>query len=184
MKRGLRMGLGIGLILAVVVGMGGALAGLMSIASAGPAARRGWPLTPVLVATIELDAGTSLTLDHFSTRDVPSIFVTANSVTPDGGSKLLNRPLLFSLHAGDPIRWTDVEPAFPMTVVLLATRDLLAGTKLTSADFEELRVSSKFVNDSWVRADDSAMVLGHSIAVPTLKGDPILWTHLPPKAAK
>lgn len=184
MGDGLLVGLGVGFGLVAVVAVLGVVFGAMAISNTHDNVRRGWTLTPTLVANTDLKEGTPLTVERISRRQIPTPFVTKNTVLPADAAKLLERPLRFDVQAGDPLRWSDVELAYPPVRVLVASRDLRAGTTLSSDDVEERVLSSEFVGESWVRASDTGAAIGRTTVVPALKGDPLLWTHVPPKALK
>lgn len=73
-------------------------------------ARKGWNLVPVVVAAVDLDPGTPITMDVISQRSAPEQFVTESVVKPDEASKVINRVVRDRLLAGDPVLWRDLLP--------------------------------------------------------------------------
>ena len=91
--------------------------------------------------------------------------------------------VLVPVQAGDPLRWSDFETT-KQEKVLFATRDVALGAVLTEADVEERGLVKEMITDSWVGAVDRPQAVGRVLIAPFRKGDPIMWTHLPPKGAK
>ena len=61
--------------------------------------------------------------------------------------------------------------------MLVAKRDLVEGTLVTTELLEEKEMPAKFVTRSVVRADQASYILNQKINVPTYAGDSMLWTH-------
>jgi Flp pilus assembly protein CpaB len=145
--------------------------------------RKGWNLVPVVVAAVDLDQGKAVTMDMISQRSVPEQFVTSSIVKPDSASYIVNQKILVPVQAGDPLRWSDFETT-KLEKVLFATRDVALGAVLAETDVEERGLVKEMITDSWVGAVDRPQAVGRTLIAPFRKGDPILWTHLPPKGAK
>ena len=84
--------------------------------------RHGYNLVPVVVAAVDLPAGTMVTFDMISQRSVPEQYVTSSVVKPDSASYVVNQVIEHSLQAGDPLRWDD----FPVTVARALTPETRA----------------------------------------------------------
>lgn len=103
-------GVGAGLVVSCLVfaTVGYALAMDLSVKK-----RRGWNLKPVVVAAVDVPAGTAIDFEHVSQRSVPEQFVTREMVQPDSASYVVNRPAAVPLLAGDPLLWSSIVPAQP-----------------------------------------------------------------------
>ena len=73
--------------------------------------RLGWDLVPVMVASVELPEGTTISVDMVSERAVPEAFVTSSVIRPDSVQYLINQKILVPAQAGDPLLWTQFEVA-------------------------------------------------------------------------
>lgn len=73
--------------------------------------RAGWDLVPVVVAAVDIPAGSVVTMEMISQRSIPEQFVTPSMVRPDAASYVVDRPTRLSMHAGDVLTWTMVESA-------------------------------------------------------------------------
>ncbi|MEW5741565.1 MAG: SAF domain-containing protein [Myxococcota bacterium] len=69
------------------------------------AATKGWALTPVVVAAVDVPEGAVLTTDMISQRSIPEQFVTEAHVRPVDVQLVIGRKVNFPLLAGDPITW-------------------------------------------------------------------------------
>ena len=102
----------------VIGGLSSLLVGLLVFGIAGVAlykrakreALHGWALRPVVVVAEDVPAGTSVTFDILSQRSLPEQFVTASDVTPEQASAIVGVKTARELHAGDPVRWSDMRP--------------------------------------------------------------------------
>ena len=100
---GLFAGLGLG---ALFFGLFAGLFGYVRVKAATTFVRRGWALTPVLVAAQDLPPGQAVTAQMISQRNVPEQFVTASVIKPDSASYILNQRLSVPVRAGDLLNWT------------------------------------------------------------------------------
>jgi Flp pilus assembly protein CpaB len=66
-------------------------------------------LVPVVVASVDIAAGTRVTFDMISQRSVPEQFVTSSIVKPDSASYVVNQVIDHPMQAGDPLRWVDFQ---------------------------------------------------------------------------
>jgi Flp pilus assembly protein CpaB len=182
-KDGFATGLGLGLAVGFALLCLGTAGMFFFFKKQGLDAKKGWNLVPVIVATVDITENTAVTMEMISQRSVPEQFVTSSIVKPDSASYIVNQKVLVPVQAGDPLRWSDFETT-KKTKVLYAARDVALGAALTSDDFEERGVDEGLLTESFVRVSDQPNALGRTTIAPFRKGDPILWTHLPPKAAK
>jgi Flp pilus assembly protein CpaB len=65
--------------------------------------KAGWNLSPVLVATRDLTAGTPLTSDAVTTKSIPEQFATDSVFNPRTQEKALGRTLVVPVKRGEPI---------------------------------------------------------------------------------
>jgi len=99
----------------------GALAGFVVTACLGtamawPLAHRlaqqrsaGWNLVPVVVAAVDIEADTVVTMEMISQRSVPEQFVTSSIVKPDSAAYVVNQKTFGTLRQGDPLLWSNFE---------------------------------------------------------------------------
>lgn len=66
-------------------------------------------LVPIVVATRDLPAGSTVTFDDLSQRSVPAGLVTSSVVRPDSAAYINNQKLLLPVLAGDPMQWSFFE---------------------------------------------------------------------------
>jgi pilus assembly protein CpaB len=98
----------------LVGALSGALLSAMLLVGLGAAytgkrlrdAKKGWNLTPVVVAAVDMEEGTLVSYDSISQRSVPEQFVTASVVKPDSANRVVNQRLRFPVRVGDPLLWT------------------------------------------------------------------------------
>jgi Flp pilus assembly protein CpaB len=176
---GLSIGLGVSLLFLCLAGAGG----FFYVQKQRTDVRKGWNLVPVVVAAVDLSENTVVTMELISQRSVPEQFVTSSVVKPDSASYIVNQKVLVPIQAGDPLRWSDFETT-KQEKVLFAKRDLALGAVLSETDVEERGLVKELITDSWVAAADRPQAIGRTLIAPFRKGDPILWTHLPPKGAR
>lgn len=164
-----------GVVIAVVL-LGLELGGTMLYAKhRGRLARKGWNLSPALVATRALKPGQKLTADMVTTGQIPEQFATRTLVKPEALPQVLGAQLVGELTTGDTLRWTDVLTE-PVTV-LVVTRDVKAGTALTKDELTTREVAKDFPGTSWARAGDET-IAGKTLKVSLRAGDPVLTTFL------
>lgn len=173
----------VGMAVAGVLLCAGTVVGYSWVKKKGADARKGWNLVPVVVAAVDIPDGTLVTMEMISQRSVPEQFVTASVVKPDSASYIVNQRVNVPLNAGDPLRWSDFETA-KRSKVLFAAKDVTVGVVLSEADVEEREVDPALITESWLTSADRPTALGRKTIAPFRRGDPILWTHLPPNAAR
>jgi Flp pilus assembly protein CpaB len=166
-------GLAVGLVALILCGA----AGLLWVKDAHTSARRGWNLKPVVVAAIDLAQGAELTMEVISQRSVPEQFVTDSVVLPARASEIIGKHTAVAMRAGDPVLWSHFEQGEEQKALFFA-RDLAAGAVLSADLLEERPVDATLLTSSWARAADRELLVGRALAVPVLKGDPVLQTML------
>jgi pilus assembly protein CpaB len=67
------------------------------------------PVTAVVVAAVDLPAGSVLTMETVSQRVLPTEHVTRSMVKPDSASYVIGRRTRFPIVAQEPVLWTYVE---------------------------------------------------------------------------
>ena len=70
------------------------------------------PLVPIIVAAVDIPAGTKMTLEMLSQRSIPKRLVTASIVKPDSASYLINQPTKRVMLTDDFLLWSsfDADP--------------------------------------------------------------------------
>ncbi len=64
-----------------------------------------WRLEPVVVAAVDLEPGTEVTMEHLSQRSVPVRFTNAAAIRPDEASRLIGARTLTVISAGTSLSW-------------------------------------------------------------------------------
>jgi pilus assembly protein CpaB len=68
--------------------------------------RKGWNLVPVVVAAVDIPAGTAVTFENISQRSVPEQFVTGSVILPASAGSIINQKVLVPLRPNDPLLWS------------------------------------------------------------------------------
>src|SRR5438105_4565897 len=63
----------------------------------------------IVVASVDIPAGTVVTFDMISQRKVPAAVVTSSIVKPDSASYVVNQKIVFPVLAGDALYWSEFE---------------------------------------------------------------------------
>jgi pilus assembly protein CpaB len=66
-------------------------------------------LVPIVIASRDLPAGSTVTWDDISQRSVPAGLVTSSVVRPDSASYINNQKLVLPVLAGDAMQWSYFE---------------------------------------------------------------------------
>jgi Flp pilus assembly protein CpaB len=74
--------------------------------------RKSARLVPLAVAGMQLPAGTELTSDMLSQRNVPESLTSAATIRADGASVVLGKRLLLPISPGDPILTTHLAETY------------------------------------------------------------------------
>lgn len=67
------------------------------------------PLVPVVVAAVDIKAGTTVTFEMISQRSAEASMVTSSIVKPDSASYIINQKTRFPILAGDVVLWSFFE---------------------------------------------------------------------------
>jgi Flp pilus assembly protein CpaB len=67
-------------------------------------------------------------------------------------------------------------PAGEWVPIVLAARDLPAGTTVTFDDIRQRAVPAALVTSSVVKPDSASYIVNQKVLVPVLEGDPMLWS--------
>src|SRR6185295_15759675 len=86
-----------------------ALIAWVNIRGSEQAAKKGWTLVPVTVASQALPEGAVIDFDMISTRQVPAEFATSSVVKPDSAAYVVNQRIMVPVQAGDPLLWSEFE---------------------------------------------------------------------------
>src|SRR5262249_7031437 len=146
------------------------------IQKARAAAREGWGTRPIIVASVDVAAGTPVVFENISQRSMPEQFVDESMVTPDVVARISDSTVYRPLRAGDPIRWRDLTPSSEFELVFFAARDIAPGP-LSDDDLVMRVVQKDVLTPSWVRAGE-VEVLERAVTTAFKAGDPILRTQL------
>ncbi len=142
-------------------------------------------LVPVVMAAVDIEAGTIVTMEMVQQRSIPSMYTTTSVVRPDSASYIIGQKLKVPVQQGDMMLWTHFETmaAEEMTTVVLAARDLPAGAELTNEVIEQREVPARLATGSVMRPQQMPHLLGQKLKVPVRKGDMLLWSELADGAA-
>lgn len=163
----------IGLALAIsCIGSGG-MFGLYQVLKAKE--RAGWNLVPVIVAAVDVEPNSVLTMEMISQRSLPEQFVNSDIVKPDSASYIVNVRTTRALHSGDPVRWVDMYDAKREKLAFFANRAVGVGETMTADDVVVHPLDLNLLTPSWV--EEGLLPFGRKVTVPMKEGDPILWTH-------
>ncbi|HOX42317.1 MAG TPA: hypothetical protein PK668_01905 [Myxococcota bacterium] len=104
-----------GVILGCVIGLllGGVGVGLLVRAcerSEIEQVKAGWTLVPVLVFSLDLQAGVAVDYDHVAKMQVPELFVTPSVIRPRELEQFIGRKLRYPVSRGDLIVLGVFEP--------------------------------------------------------------------------
>lgn len=125
-------------LLAALLGASGvAVTAYASLAKRRHDARAGWSLRPVVVASVDLEAGSRLTLEQVSQRSVPEQFVVPEMVTPDQVGQVAGRVLTSPLLAGDPVLMTDFADRTHAEALVSCVRQVTPAVEATAAQAAE-----------------------------------------------
>lgn len=70
-----------------------------------------WRLEPVVVAAVDLEPGTEVTMEHISQRSIPVRFTNAAAIRPDEASKLIGARTVTVISSGTSLSWWMVSTA-------------------------------------------------------------------------
>ena len=140
------------LLVAVILGVVAGVVAWSALKKKESDVRRGWNLVPVVVAAVEISAGTEVTMEMISQRQVPEQFVTSSVVKPDSAPYIINQKVLVPLQAGDPLLWSQFETT--RAAERLSTKILKKGRAIS--------IEAKGVTavGGWVRPNDHVDVVG------------------------
>jgi Flp pilus assembly protein CpaB len=130
----------------------------------------------VVVAERDLPAQTVITFDDISQRAAQRYLVTSSIVKPAVANRIVGHRLLTSVQAGDMILWSQLGLKHPVSI-LVAARDIPAGTALSSADVEEKDVQEEAITDTYLRSAARSKVIGSHVNTSIPKAHPLLSTH-------
>jgi len=168
-------GLAAGLVASGVVFCIGSMVVFSIVQRARRGAREGWSTRPVIVASVDVAAGTPVVFEIISQRSIPEQFADESMITPDKAASIVSSTVSRPLRAGDPIRWRDLTPTADEEIVFFAARDIAPGP-LNEDDLTTRSVPTRVLTPSWVRASES--VLTRVVTTGFKAGDPILATQL------
>lgn len=100
---GLALGAAVGLVLGAPLAFG--------VARWVSKPAEAWRLESVVVAAVDLEAGTLVTMEHLSQRSVPVRFTNAAAIRPNEASRLMGASTLTPVSAGTSLSWWMVAAA-------------------------------------------------------------------------
>jgi pilus assembly protein CpaB len=140
------------LVVGLVLGLIAFVTGWSGLQKARSDVRKGWNLTPVVVASVDVSEGTVMTMEMVSQRSIPEQFVTSSVIKPDSASYVIGQKVMVALQAGDPLMWSQFETSRTnerlTTKVLKRTRAITIEAKTTSSV------------GGWVRPNDHVDIVG------------------------
>ncbi|MDP2270538.1 MAG: protein kinase [Archangium sp.] len=134
---------------------------------------------PVVMAGVDMPAGTIVTFDMLVQRSMPARYITSSVIKPDAASYIIGQPLNVPVQRGDTLLWSQFEqmPAKGKTV-LSVRQDVAEGSVLVRELLEEHQVPEEVATNSVVKPHAIAHVLGHRVKAPMRKGDLLLWSQV------
>jgi pilus assembly protein CpaB len=114
--------------------------------------QKGWSLVPVVVTSVDLSEGTTITMDMVSQRSIPEQFVTASVVKPDSANYIVGQKVLVPLQAGDPLLWSQFETS--------KASERLANKVNKRARAVTVSAESRASVGGWVRPNDHIDLIG------------------------
>jgi pilus assembly protein CpaB len=140
------------LLVGLVLGVVAFVVGWSGLQKAKADARKGFNLTPVIVAAVDISEGATVTMEMVSQRSIPETFVTSSVIKPDSASYVIGQKVMVSLQAGDPLLWSQFETSRASerltNKVLKRTRAITIEAKTTTAV------------GGWVRPNDHVDIVG------------------------
>jgi len=136
-------------------------------------------LVPVVIAAVDIEEGTVVTMDLVQQRTMPKRYVTTSIIQPDSASYVIGQRLLVPVQKGDPLLWTQFETTVTRkAIVLVAKDDLTEGTVLTTELLEEKEVPEELATNSVLKPAALASAIGSPLRLGMRKGDLLLWSLL------
>jgi hypothetical protein len=69
----------------------------------------GWQLVQVVVAKVDLEEMTTVTLEQVEQRGIPAFLLTSSAVRADSANYVLGQRVLVPVQAGDVLQWSQFE---------------------------------------------------------------------------
>ncbi len=114
--------------------------------------RKGWNPKLVIVASVDIAEGTTVTTEMIAERGIPEQFVTSSVVMPDSASYVVNQKVLVPVQAGDPLLWSQFETT--RAAERLSTRVIKKARAFT------IDAKGSAAVGGWVRPNDHVDVVG------------------------
>lgn len=134
-------------------------------------------LVPIVVAGVDIEAGTLVTMEMLQQRTMPEQFVTTSIIKPDSVSYVVGQRLLVPVQQGDALLWSQFETSKKETV-LVAKTEVPEGTVLTAELLEEKAVLPDLATNSVIKSVALSSVLGTRLTGWLKKGDLLRWAQL------
>ena len=97
------------LVVAIVLAVVAAFIVQRVISNKEQEARKGWNLTPVIVAAVDIPEGTTISMEMMSRHMIPEQFVTSSVVKPESVNFIDGQKVLVPLQQGDMLLWSQFE---------------------------------------------------------------------------
>ena len=114
--------------------------------------RKGWNLTPIVVAATDIPEGTTITMEMMSRHMIPEQFVTSSVVKPDSANFIDGQKVLVPLQQGDMLLWSQFETS--KAAERLSTIIQKKGRALT------IDASGSKAVGGWLRPNDHIDIIG------------------------
>lgn len=134
-------------------------------------------LVPIVVAGVDIEAGTLVTMEMLEQRTMPEQFSTTSIIKPDSVSYVVGQRLLVAVQKGDALLWSQFDTTTKVPV-LVAKTDVPGGTLLSAEMLEEKAVPPDMATSSVIKSGALASVLGTHVGGWLKKGDLLLWAQL------
>jgi pilus assembly protein CpaB len=137
---------------ALVLGLFAGIIAFSAIKKKEHDVKKGWNLVTVVVASVDLSEGTTVTFDMIAQRAVPEQFITSSVVKPDSASYIINQKVLVPVQAGDPLLWSQFETT--KSLERLSTKVQKKARAMT------IEAGKATAVGGWVRPNDHVDIIG------------------------
>jgi Flp pilus assembly protein CpaB len=139
-------------------------------------ALKGWRPKPMLIASVDIEAGAPLTATVLATRSVPEQFVPDAAVEPSRIAEVLGERTAVFLPKGIPVTWSIIERGTTMVMkkVFFAVREIQADVEIHEDDLVARPMPAEFLTPSWIAFEEADKVVGRKALVSIEEGSPVL----------
>ena len=140
------------LVVAIVLAVVAAFIVQRVISNKEQEARKGWNLTPVIVAAVDIPEGTTISMEMMSRHMIPEQFVTSSVVKPESANFIDGQKILIPLQQNDMLLWSQFETS--KAAERLSTIIQKKGRALT------IDASGSKAVGGWLRPNDHIDIIG------------------------